>query len=613
MLLPHQPDPQAFAAQIGVPFEPWMKKLEKLQVNNGALIAMDYQTGETLAYVGSAGYYRDDISSPQFQPQFDVLGDGWRQPGSAFKPFNYVTGINNGTMTAASMFMDVTTTFDNSGGYTPKDWDLLERGPVRMRTALQWSLNIPAVKALVDQRRRQRLRQAQKFGMTFQTDTPPAGLSLTLGTEVTTRATWPWLRRRWPTRARTSATPRSSHPGLDRQGSRAAVRAARRHSRGQPAGGVRHDQHPGLEHRSQAEPDLGRLRGPGAGRHAPAGDAQDRHDPGRQRPRRVRLPAAANDAGRAAGEYALVVGVWNGNSRRLARARRRRTRSSQRTWPRRCGRASLQEVSSELAGQRLPAPGRHRRGRRRRLERRQPTQFTTQTYHEVFISGTVPGDGHDQGRHARSCPIRQRQRAELVRRCGSTAAPARRRRSAFWPGQRRGRPSRLARRERRLDRARQCRAPGTPGGPDPDVKTKTSFIFNPRYTPFGKSWGAPFAPTTTCVPGPAVAIAGAFARGRRRSLEPSLEPTPDDGDALRHRSLPRHRLNRHRPRSHRLEPPTPKPTHDRAASHRRPSHRRTTYRGSTRAPGSHRRRVTAGKRFAALLTLALTLYVYCYV
>ena len=72
-----------------------------------------------------------------------MLGDGWRQPGSAFKPFNYVTGINDGTMTAATMFMDVTTTFDDSGGYTPKDYDLLERGPLRMRAALQWSLNIP--------------------------------------------------------------------------------------------------------------------------------------------------------------------------------------------------------------------------------------------------------------------------------------------------------------------------------------------------------------------------------------------------------------------------------------------------------------------------------------
>ncbi|MDL2335234.1 MAG: transglycosylase domain-containing protein, partial [Chloroflexota bacterium] len=88
VFLPHETDPEAYAAQIGVPFEPWMKKLEKLQVNNGAMIALDYQTGEVLAYVGSAGYYRDDKTTPQFQPQFDVLANGWRQPGSAFKPFN---------------------------------------------------------------------------------------------------------------------------------------------------------------------------------------------------------------------------------------------------------------------------------------------------------------------------------------------------------------------------------------------------------------------------------------------------------------------------------------------------------------------------------------------
>ena len=52
------------------------------------------------------------------------------------------------------MFMDVTTTFADSNGYTPKDYDLLERGPMRMRSALQLSLNIPAVKAQVDQRHR---------------------------------------------------------------------------------------------------------------------------------------------------------------------------------------------------------------------------------------------------------------------------------------------------------------------------------------------------------------------------------------------------------------------------------------------------------------------------
>ena len=40
---------------------------------------------------------------------------------------------------------EVTVT-DFGGGYVPNDADLLERGPVRVRNALQFSLNIPSVK-----------------------------------------------------------------------------------------------------------------------------------------------------------------------------------------------------------------------------------------------------------------------------------------------------------------------------------------------------------------------------------------------------------------------------------------------------------------------------------
>ena len=79
VVLPHAADPEAFAAQIGVPYETWMRKLEKLQVNNGAMIAMDYQTGEIVAYVGSAGYYRDDMSSP-------AVPAAVRRPGRRLAP-----------------------------------------------------------------------------------------------------------------------------------------------------------------------------------------------------------------------------------------------------------------------------------------------------------------------------------------------------------------------------------------------------------------------------------------------------------------------------------------------------------------------------------------------
>ena len=95
---------------LGLTYEPWMRNLRDKTLRNGALIAMDYQTGEILAYQGSADPTATR-GNKKFQPQFDVLSDGWRQPGSAFKPIVYAAGIDGKKITAASMFMDVVTDF----------------------------------------------------------------------------------------------------------------------------------------------------------------------------------------------------------------------------------------------------------------------------------------------------------------------------------------------------------------------------------------------------------------------------------------------------------------------------------------------------------------------
>lgn len=124
----------------------WIGNLRGHGIFNGALVAQDYTTGDILAYVGSAGYYRDDLASPKFNPKFDVAGDGFRQPGSAFKPIVYTTGFDERKLTPGSLLLDVTTPFARQ--WTPKDADLLERGPVLARKALQYSLNIPAIRAL---------------------------------------------------------------------------------------------------------------------------------------------------------------------------------------------------------------------------------------------------------------------------------------------------------------------------------------------------------------------------------------------------------------------------------------------------------------------------------
>ena len=76
-------------------------------------------------------------------------------------------------ITAGSMIMDSATDF--GGGYTPNDADLLERGPVRVRNALQFSLNIPSVKVGAINGTDHVFAKAKEFGMEFQTDTPSAG------------------------------------------------------------------------------------------------------------------------------------------------------------------------------------------------------------------------------------------------------------------------------------------------------------------------------------------------------------------------------------------------------------------------------------------------------
>ena len=143
--VPNHSDPRTALANLKIPSAdwPWLTSLRGKNLHNGAAAVIDYRTGQVLAYAGSASYTA--AGNRKFQPKFDVLSDGWRQPGSSIKPVNYAIGIEDRRMTAATMFMDVVTDF--GGRFTPTQADDKERGPVRLRTALQFSLNIPSIKA----------------------------------------------------------------------------------------------------------------------------------------------------------------------------------------------------------------------------------------------------------------------------------------------------------------------------------------------------------------------------------------------------------------------------------------------------------------------------------
>ncbi len=149
------------------------------QVNNAAVVALDPKTGEIKAMAGSLDYWDQSIDG-----SFNVAVDGLRQPGSAFKPFTYLTSLSQG-YTAASMVLDVETDFGTAAGgsvYVPQNYDRTFHGPMRLRQALTNSYNVPAVQVMSWVGVDKVIRTAHSMGITSLDQGPNSyGLPLTLG------------------------------------------------------------------------------------------------------------------------------------------------------------------------------------------------------------------------------------------------------------------------------------------------------------------------------------------------------------------------------------------------------------------------------------------------
>lgn len=110
-------------------------------VSQAAVIVVDRQSAEVLAYVGSVGF-----DSPGGQVD-GVMAP--RSPGSALKPFIYQLGLERRDITLASALMDLPQTWTTThGAWTPTNYDERYHGPILAREALARSLNIPAVRVL---------------------------------------------------------------------------------------------------------------------------------------------------------------------------------------------------------------------------------------------------------------------------------------------------------------------------------------------------------------------------------------------------------------------------------------------------------------------------------
>jgi membrane peptidoglycan carboxypeptidase len=148
---------------------------ERYGFTNASLVAIDPKTGQVMAMVGSKDFFDTEIDG-----QVNVA-TRLRQPGSSFKPIVYTKALEMG-YTPNTVIWDVLTTFPTvTGDYEPNNYDLKERGPVRMRDAIQGSLNIPAVKMVYMVGVERALDFATSLGYTSFDDHSAFGLSLVLG------------------------------------------------------------------------------------------------------------------------------------------------------------------------------------------------------------------------------------------------------------------------------------------------------------------------------------------------------------------------------------------------------------------------------------------------
>jgi penicillin-binding protein 1C len=137
------------------------------------IIAVDNESGEVLAHIGSADYF-DERRAGQVDMTRAV-----RSPGSTLKPFIYGLAFEDGFVHPESLIDDRPIRF---GSYAPENFDMTFQGTVPVRRALQLSLNVPAI-ALLDRvgssRLSSRLRQAGT-SLVLPKDEAP-GLAMGLG------------------------------------------------------------------------------------------------------------------------------------------------------------------------------------------------------------------------------------------------------------------------------------------------------------------------------------------------------------------------------------------------------------------------------------------------
>lgn len=141
----------------------------RLQV---ALVVADHASGEILASVGSAAFQADQRAG------FVDMTRAIRSPGSTLKPLIYGMAFDEGLAHPETLIEDQPSDFN---GYRPQNFDRHYRGTIRIREALQQSLNIPVVALAEAMGPAKLLARLDQAGVPYALPNGTAGLAIALG------------------------------------------------------------------------------------------------------------------------------------------------------------------------------------------------------------------------------------------------------------------------------------------------------------------------------------------------------------------------------------------------------------------------------------------------
>ncbi len=158
-------------AYTGEQQSPW--KLAQIPVVQGALVALDPNTGAIEALVGGFEFSRT---------KFNRATQAQRLPGSSFKPFLYSAALEHG-FTAASVVNDAPIVFEEAGmekAWRPVNYTGKFYGPTRLREGLVQSRNLVSVRLLMALGVDRLLEHVVRFGLPR--ERMPRNYSIALGT-----------------------------------------------------------------------------------------------------------------------------------------------------------------------------------------------------------------------------------------------------------------------------------------------------------------------------------------------------------------------------------------------------------------------------------------------